>query len=876
MHIEKTLSDYDPHVLEARWQKFWEESNLFKVDENDRRKPKYYCLVMFPYPSAALHVGHGRNYIIGDVVARYKRMRGYNVLTPMGWDAFGLPAENAAIKNKIQPRVSTLNNIVEMKRQLGRWGVCYDWDREVTACLPDYYKWTQWVFLFLYHRGLAYKKFASVNWCDSCKTVLANEQVVGGECERCGTLVGTKELNQWFFKITEYAQKLLNDLELLPNWPERVKTMQKNWIGRSEGVKIKFPIAFPVIQKSGTQKSEQESKSLECYTTRVDTIFGVTYVAIAAEHPWVQEILKNNPRKVLIETFIEDVKKKDKIERTREDATKNGIDTGWKIKNPMTGELVPLWITDYVLMDYGTGAVMAVPMHDTRDFAFAKKYGLPMKITIRSSTPQNTESAFEENGVLTDSGDFSGLPSEEAREKIGIHMEKNGIGERTVNYRLRDWLISRQRYWGAPIPVIYCEFCGAVPVPEKDLPVELPEDVEFLPTGESPLARHPSFKYTFCPQCGKKATREVDTMDTFVDSSWYYLRYLSAKNDKVPFDSKSVNEWLPVDQYIGGVEHAILHLLYSRFITKALHDAGSISFKEPFDRLFTQGMICKKSPLTGRLEKMSKSKGNVLSPDTLIAQYGADTVRLYTLFIGPPEKDAEWNDDAVEGAHRFIKRMWKLYQDHWPLVVETHKNLSMYEEAINIALLKEKTASLYVKLNQTLKKITEDMDGAFHFNTAIASMMELVNDLYPQSVEEQKQTEAGRSLVIGVTLYKMLKMLAPFIPHFCEELWQRLGETGSIFNALWSEFDAKHLVEKTVEIVAQLNGKGKAKIVIAMDTTEEQAIRLAKSHEKIAPLLTGVKILKEIYVPNKLVNFVVVQNTVGKQNPSGELGKHPP
>jgi leucyl-tRNA synthetase len=853
MDTEKTLSEYNPHLLESRWQKIWEESQLFKVDENDRRKPKYYCLVMFPYPSAALHVGHGRNYIIGDVVARYKKIRGYHVLTPMGWDAFGLPAENAAIKNKIHPRISTLNNIAEMKRQLKRWGVCYDWDREVTACLPDYYRWTQWIFLFLYKRGLAYKKFAAVNWCGSCKTVLANEQVVGGECERCGTLVGTKELNQWFFKITEYAEKLLNDLDLLPNWPERVKTMQKKWIGRSEGVKIRFPMA-----------QESALKLLECYTTRVDTIFGVTYVAIAVEHPWVQEILKNNPKKTLIEAFIEEVKKKDTIERTREDLPKNGVDTGWKIKNPMTGTLIPLWITDYVLMDYGTGAVMAVPMHDERDFVFAKKYGLPMKEVIvhpekKTDTPPR-ENAFIEDGVLIESGIFSGLSSEEAREKIGIHMEQNGIGKRTVHYRLRDWLISRQRYWGTPIPIIDCPSCGAVPVPEKDLPVELPEDVEFLPTGESPLARHPSFQYTSCPQCGNKATREVDTMDTFVDSSWYYLRYLSAKNEKVPFDSKSVNEWLPVDQYIGGVEHAILHLLYSRFITKVLHDGKMLSFKEPFDHLFTQGMICKKSPITGRLEKMSKSKGNVVAPDALIAKYGADTIRLYTLFIGPPEKDAEWNDEAVEGAHRFIKRVWKLYQDHWSLVVETHQKPSLFMDTKNKQPVSPKVISLYIKLNQTLKKMTEDMDGAFHFNTTIAFLMELVNDLSLHTAEEQKEKETGRSLLIGLTLYTLLKALTPFTPHLCEELWQHLGEKNSIANTAWPEFDTEYLVEKTVEIVAQLNGKMKTRIVIAMDASKEQVIALAKADPKVAPSLTDVTILKEIYVPNKLVNFVVQKN----------------
>ncbi|MBN2145194.1 MAG: leucine--tRNA ligase, partial [Candidatus Aureabacteria bacterium] len=684
-------SEYLAEAIEKKWQQFWLEKGLFEVNSNDKFDPgkKYYCLVMFPYPSAALHVGHGRNYIIGDAVARYKMMRGFQVLTTMGWDAFGLPAENAAIKSKIHPRISTLNNIENMKKQLIQWGVCYDWKREITTCLKDYYRWTQWLFIFLYKRGLAYKKYAEVNWCDSCKTVLANEQVVSGGCERCGTEVGIRELNQWFFKITDYAECLLKDLDLLIEWPERVKMMQTNWIGRSTGVKIRFPLVGA-------------KTVIECYTTRVDTIFGATYFAVAAEHPVIAELLEGNSRKDEIEKFVQNVKQQNRIERTREDVVKNGIDTGKKVVNLMTGEEIPVWIVDYVLMDYGTGAVMAVPTHDERDFAFAKKYGLPLKVVIQDPSQSAFDStqmpgAYTEDGTLVNSGAFTGLSSNEARDKIVEFMEKNSIGIRMVNFRLRDWLISRQRYWGAPIPIIYCPSCGTVPVPDTDLPVELPEDVEFLPTGESPLERHPSFKNTICPACGRKATREVDTMDTFVCSSWYYLRYLSPHDDKHIFESSEVNRWLPVDQYIGGVEHAILHLMYSRFITKVLKDGGLVNFYEPFARLFTQGMICKKSPVTGKMEKMSKSKGNVVSPDELINKYGADTMRVYTLFIGPPERDAEWNDAAVEGAYRFLKKIWKLFQENIDNIKAAHKQGKDFLEPL---MTDAQAKELYVHLNQ--------------------------------------------------------------------------------------------------------------------------------------------------------------------------------
>ncbi len=839
------ITEYKPENIEAKWLKFWLESRLFEADVNNTTKPNFYSLVMFPYPSAALHVGHGRNYIIGDVISRYKLMQGFNLLTPMGWDSFGLPAENAAIKNKIHPKISTDTNIAEMKRQLNQWGVCYDWNKEIATCKKDYYKWTQWLFTYLYKKGLAYKKKASVNWCDSCKTVLANEQVVSDNCERCGNPVQIKDLKQWFFKITDYAQVLLDDLDLLKEWPDRVKLMQKNWIGRSKGVKINFPLI-------------DSDLILECFTTRVDTIFGATYAAIAAEHPLIEKILEGNNKKSDITSFVNKVKAQDKIERTKEDTPKTGINSGKKVLNKMTGEEIPLWIVDYVLMDYGTGAVMAVPAHDDRDFAFAKKYDLPIKLVIQNKQKDLTlplKEAYTENGILINSAQFNDLNNIDAKNKIALYMEENSIGGETINFRLRDWLISRQRYWGAPIPIIYCEKCGIQTVPEKDLPVELPEDVEFLPTGESPLSRHQSFKNVNCPNCSGKALREVDTMDTFVCSSWYYFRYLSSTNENKIFDSKVVNNWLPVDQYIGGIEHAILHLLYSRFITKVLHDGGLVETNEPFKKLFTQGMICKKSPLTGRLEKMSKSKGNVVSPDALIAKYGADTVRMYTLFIGPPEKDAEWNDNSVEGTYRFVKRIWNLYETNIDMITKAHNKQTASIEK----LVKSKEAkTLYIKLQQTLMKITDDMEGQFHFNTAVASFMELTNKMTTFNTPAQKEQDPLLKEMLGVVLDTMILVLAPFVPHLAEEIWSRLGETRSIFLTKWPIFDKNYLLSDQIEIVIQINGKIKAKLEVDTNISKEEIITLAKQNDKIISLLLNKTIKKEIYVPKKLINIVAI------------------
>ncbi len=816
---------YPFNEIEAKWQKVWDHDKLFQIDLNDKR-PKYYCLVMFPYPSAALHVGHGRNYIIGDAVVRYKMMRGLNVLSPIGFDAFGLPAENAALKTNIHPKISTLRNIEQMKKQLNSWGIGYDWSREVISCLPDYYKWTQWIFLKLYEKGLAYKKLGTVNWCSSCQTVLANEQVVDGACERCDTVVTTKELEQWFFKITEYADRLLQDLKLLDYWPERVKTMQENWIGKSEGIEINFPVV-------------DEKYDLRCFTTRVDTIFGATYVVMAPEHPKIQELIEKVPGRKKIEEFIKKVRAEDRIERTSENTEKEGVFIERYAVNPMTQEKIPIWIANYVLPEYGTGCVMAVPTHDQRDFLFAKKYKLPLRVVIdrppqlRDPLDEKTmDRAYESEGIMVNSGPFTGKASEDAWDLIAEFMERNDIGKRTVNFRLRDWLISRQRYWGAPIPIIYCSSCGAVPVPEKDLPVILPEDVEFKPTGVSPLTENEKFKNVPCPKCSKPARREVDTMDTFVDSSWYYLRYISPKDEKKPFDSNTVNKWLPVDQYIGGVEHAILHLLYSRFITKVLFDQNFINFSEPFSHLFTQGMIIKEGA------KMSKSKGNVVSPDALIDKFGADTVRLYTLFIGPPEKDAEWNDRGVEGAYRFLGRLWRLVTQVRDWKITGQSSISAKD--------------LNRQIHEIIKKVTQDLEGDFGFNTAVSAIMELVNACYQFEVKNDEDKN-----VIFQAAKTAVLLCAPFVPHIAEELWQKLGGKQSIFKEQWPKFDESALVRDEIEIVIQILGRVRSHVTVPANISENNLKEIVLSDKKIQELINGKTVKKVIVVPKKLVNIVI-------------------
>ncbi|MDD5556305.1 MAG: leucine--tRNA ligase [bacterium] len=818
---------YDPARIEPKWQREWAETGLFRApDRSD--SPKFYCLMMFPYPSAALHVGHGRNYIIGDVLARYKMMRGCNVLAPMGWDAFGLPAENAAIQGGVHPRTGTLANIATMKRQLHDWGVCYDWDREIASCDPSYYRWTQWLFLRLHERGLACRKTAAVNWCPSCSTVLANEQVVGGGCERCETPVRQKELEQWFFRITAYAQRLLDDLDLLGNWPERVKTMQRNWIGRSEGCEVVFRLA-------------STGEPVPCFTTRLDTIHGATYMVLAAEHPLARRIAA--ARGGAVADFIERTVRQDRLARAGEGAEKEGIRTGEEVINPFNGERIPLWIANYVLMEYGTGAVMAVPAHDDRDFAFARKYGLPVRVVIRDPAaalpPAEPAAAYVDDGIQVNSARFDGLPNREALERMADLMEEAGFGGRTVCYRLRDWLISRQRYWGAPIPIIHCESCGAVPVPDQDLPVLLPEEVEFRPGGESPLARCPAFVRCACPSCGRPARRETDTMDTFVDSSWYFLRFVSPRDDGRPFDPDLANRWLPVDQYIGGIEHAILHLLYARFVTKALMDMGWVGFPEPFRNLFTQGMIIKDGA------KMSKSRGNTVSPDGLIEAYGADTVRLYTLFIGPPEKDAEWRDESIVGAHRFLRGLWDLVREAAGRVARAAPGGGAGEGT-----------PLRRAVHRTIRKVTADIEERFHFNTALAALMELENGI--RAFMRDVPRPAGEAAAaLDEAVRTIVLLLGPFAPHIAEELWRAVGGTESVFRQPWPAHDPALVREEEATVVVQVNGRVRGRITVPADAPEEALAAAALAERNVAAHVGGRRVVRTVVVPGRLVNIVV-------------------
>jgi leucyl-tRNA synthetase len=755
----------------------------------------------------------------------------------MGFDAFGLPAENAAIKGGIHPEDSTLNNIKTMKKQLDQWGVGYDWDREVISCLPEYYKWTQWIFTKLYEQGLAYKKKAFVNWCPSCKTVLANEQVVDGACERCDSEVLQKDLEQWFFRITAYAERLLKDLDKLEHWPARVKMMQANWIGRSEGVEIDFKI-------------EGLGETLRCFTTRVDTIYGATFIALAPEHPLVEKLIDGMSDKKDALKLIQKMRDESKIDRANVEVQKEGLFTGRYVINPVNNEKIPVWVANYILMEYGTGAIMAVPAHDQRDFEFAKAYKLPIRVVIdpAHSSAAGTgdgmggmKEAYVAEGVMVNSGKFNGISSQDAIQRIADYFEEKKFGSRSVQYKLRDWLISRQRYWGAPIPIIYCKKCGTVAVPEKDLPVLLPRDVEFRPKGESPLGFCKSFVDTKCPKCGMDAARETDTMDTFVDSSWYFLRYITPRLKDKPFDTGLVDKWLPVDQYIGGVEHAILHLLYSRFITKFLHDIKWIGFDEPFKNLFTQGMIIKDGT------KMSKSRGNVVSPDKLISSYGADTVRLYTLFIGPPEKDAEWSDRGVEGAYRFLGRVWRLVE-----------KVSSRQSAVGSQKDPKKEESLLRKTHQTIKKVTEDFDGGFHFNTAISSIMELVNETYDFLTQDAVRTthnETGKVLTNAVET--IIILLSPFVPHIAEELWRVIGKENSIFKAKWPAYDKAVIVADVVTMVVQVNGKLRSKVDVPFNIKEDELKTRVLSDPKVKELSAGKTVKKFIVVPKKLVNIVL-------------------
>lgn len=822
---------YAPHDIEAKWQKYWEENKTFKV-EMDKDKPKSYVLEMFPYPSGNLHMGHVRNYSIGDVIARFRTMKGFNVLHPMGWDSFGMPAENAAIKHNIPPKKWTLENIANMTRQLKALGLSYDWDREVTTCKEDYYKWTQWFFELFYKRGLAVKKESAVNWCDTCNTVLANEQVIDGKCWRCDHEVVKKDLSQWFFKITDYADELLKDLDLLPGWPERVKTMQHNWIGRSEGLEFSFEI--PAL-----------NDTVAVYTTRPDTAYGVTFMALAAEHPLIKKICENNPKADEINAFCERVRNQSEIERTSSESEKEGVFTGVYCINPFTGRKVEIWVTNYVLYDYGTGAVMGVPTGDQRDWMFADKYGIEKIVTIcpigKELKLEEMTCAYEEKeGMLVNSGEFTGMEMHKAMSAIMDKAEAEGFGKRRVNYRLRDWLISRQRYWGAPIPIIYCPHCGEVLVPEDQLPVRLPEDVSFTAGAKSPLATSEEFVHCKCPKCGADATRETDTMDTFLCSSWYYLRYTDAHNDKMPFDKELNNYWGPVDQYIGGIEHAILHLLYSRFFVKVLRDAGLVDYDEPFSNLLTQGMVIKDGA------KMSKSLGNVVSPEEILSKYGADTARLFILFAAPPERELEWSDQGVEGSFRFLNRIWRIVQAFEAILAQKvteydHSNLS------------EADKDLRRVLHSSIKKVTNDIETRFNFNTAISTMMELVNALYAYK-EAVKEPNAG---LIYEAISDLIKMMSPFVPHITEELWRgAIDANSSVHEQSWPECDEEALKVDNVEIVLQVNGKVRGRLTVPAEATKEELEKIAMADANVQAHIGDATVRKVICVPGRLVNIV--------------------
>lgn len=822
---------YAPHDIEAKWQKYWEENKTFKV-EMDKDKPKSYVLEMFPYPSGNLHMGHVRNYSIGDVIARFRTMKGFNVLHPMGWDSFGMPAENAAIKHNIPPKKWTLENIANMTRQLKALGLSYDWDREVTTCKEDYYKWTQWFFELFYKRGLAVKKESAVNWCDTCNTVLANEQVIDGKCWRCDHEVVKKDLSQWFFKITDYADELLKDLDLLPGWPERVKTMQHNWIGRSEGLEFSFEI--PAL-----------NDTVAVYTTRPDTAYGVTFMALAAEHPLIKKICENNPKADEINAFCERVRNQSEIERTSSESEKEGVFTGVYCINPFTGRKVEIWVTNYVLYDYGTGAVMGVPTGDQRDWMFADKYGIEKIVTIcpvgKELKLEEMTCAYEEKeGMLVNSDEFTGMEMHKAMSAIMDKAEAEGFGKRRVNYRLRDWLISRQRYWGAPIPIIYCPHCGEVLVPEDQLPVRLPEDVSFTAGAKSPLATSEEFVHCKCPKCGADATRETDTMDTFLCSSWYYLRYTDAHNDKMPFDKDVNNYWGPVDQYIGGIEHAILHLLYSRFFVKVLRDAGLVDYDEPFSNLLTQGMVIKDGA------KMSKSLGNVVSPEEILSKYGADTARLFILFAAPPERELEWSDQGVEGSFRFLNRIWRIVQAFEAVLAQ---KVTEYDHSN----LNEADKDLRRVLHSSIKKVTNDIETRFNFNTAISTMMELVNALYAYK-EAAKEPNAG---LIYEAISDLIKMMSPFVPHITEELWRgAIDANSSVHEQSWPECDEEALKVDNVEIVLQVNGKVRGRLTVPAEATKEELEKIAMADANVQAHIGDATVRKVICVPGRLVNIV--------------------
>ncbi|MBS3918845.1 MAG: leucine--tRNA ligase [Deltaproteobacteria bacterium] len=860
---------FNPKEIEEKWQRVWEDQKLFKVTEDESKK-KYYLLEMFPYPSGKIHMGHVRNYSIGDVVARYKKMKGFNVLHPMAWDAFGMPAENAAIEHGVHPAKWTYENIEYMKRQLKRMGFSYDWDREFATCDASYYKWEQLFFLKMYEKGLAYKRRSTVNWCEICKTVLANEQVMGdGTCWRGHADdpgVTQKELEQWFFKITDYAEDLLEWCEKLPGWPERVLTMQRNWIGKSIGAEILFLL-------------ENSKEPIRVFTTRQDTVFGATFMSLAPEHPLALTLSKGTSQEKAVRDFVEKMKRQDQTKRTAPTTEKEGVFTGGYCLNPMTGARMPIFVANFVLMEYGTGAVMAVPTHDQRDFEFAKEYQLPLIVVVQPEdqtlNADTMTEAYEGEGFLVNSGPFNGMGSLKAREAIAKHLEEKGLGGAKISYRLRDWGISRQRYWGAPIPIIYCEKCGTIPVPERDLPVVLPANVEVTGMGESPLIGAKEFVEARCPKCGKAGRRETDTMDTFVESSWYFDRFACPDYNEGPLDRKRVDYWMPVDQYIGGIEHAILHLLYSRFFTRVLKEMGWLSVEEPFIHLLTQGMVCKEvlecprdgylfpdevekegevfrcrkcgvQISVGRLEKMSKSKRNVVDPEYLVEKYGADTARIFCLFASPPEKDLDWSDQGVDGSFRFLNRVWRLFFEQVPRL----QNVAPLPFG---APVEGDAKPLRQKIHKTIKKVTEDIER-FHFNTGISAIMELVNEIYASEMKDRDDEISRRMMREAIETTVIL--LSPFVPHFADELWEALGNKESVIKRAWPDYDPEAVLEDEVLIVVQVNGKVRDRITVPASYGEEEIKAWALKSERIQKLVGGKTIKRVILVPQKLVNIV--------------------
>ena len=823
---------YFPQEIEKRWQEEWEKNKAFFTPDNSD-KPKYYALSMFPYPSGKLHMGHVRNYTITDVIARFKKAQGFNVLHPMGWDSFGLPAENAAMKHGANPETWTDENIAYMTKQLKMLGLSYDWEREVTTCKPDYYKWTQWLFIQLYKKGLAYKKEAAVNWCETCGTVLANEQVIDGKCWRCDSVVEKKYLSQWFFKITDYAERLLKDLDLLDGWGENVKTMQANWIGKSEGAIFRFP----VIDAPSGEKME-----VPVYTTRPDTVHGITYLVVAPEYKDIEKLTTEENKKA-VEEYRANARKMTEIERLSTDRVKTGVPLGTHCLNPFTGEKFPLWTADYALVEYGTGAVMAVPTHDTRDFDFAKKYNMPLKVVIQDpANPSDCkDAAYTEEGVLVNSNEFNGMKNTDAKKAITQKAVDEGFGEFKTQYRLRDWLISRQRYWGAPIPVIYCDKCGIVPEKEENLPVLLPKDVDFTVVGKSPITTSPTFAETTCPICGAKAKREMDTMDTFVCSSWYYLRFADAKNSELPFAKTLVDKWLPIDQYVGGIEHAILHLLYSRFFTKAMKDLGLLSFDEPFKNLLTQGMVLKDG------SKMSKSKGNTVDPDEIFENYGADTARLFILSDSPPARDFDWSDAGVEGCYKFLNRVWRLVSDNFEKLKLDYK--------LNFPLSREND-DLVRNVHIAIKGITNDISNDFQFNTVISKYRELTNAIYDYIGNKKEFNDEDKN-VLSFAIISLVKLMSPVTVHMSEEIWKELGGKTSIHDEKWCDWDENLAKASKITLVVQVNGKVKDKLEADEGVNEEGLKEIALNSEKIKELTSGKEIVKVIVVPKKLVNIVI-------------------